>query len=432
MIGAWRCSSIPLASRLDREVGVNFLSNPLRPGTSEADLVGSLPSATMVDMRFLSAVFAASLIFASTLHAQTEPMRPPPIGPDPVVNADRTVTFHVLAPSTARVTVVLEGVKEPLPMVKDDAPGIWSLTTEPLAPEYYSYHFEVNGHEVIDPHNVMVKASYTSVGSGFLVPGATPEPWETTAIPHGEIHHHFFTTSVVEGLAANQDEFYVYTPPGYDPRSPVKYPVLYLLHGWSDTAAGWSAIGHANDVLDNLIAQGKAKPMIVVMPLGYGAMSFVRSGFGVWNDRAQIDENVSLFAKALLTEVMPQVERLYNVSAKRQDRAIAGLSMGGLESLTVGLENTDKFAYVGGFSAAVHMLKPETLTGLNPKTANLKLLWIACGTSDGLIEPNRKLVAALTAEGLPVTPIETPGMHTWLVWRDNLAKFVPLLFQSKL
>ena len=349
---------------------------------------------------------------------------------EPEVHADRTVTFRLTVPGAAEAAVALEGVKTPMPMTAG-AGGRWTLTTGVLKPEYYSYHFEVDGHAVLDAANPMVKAGYLAAGNGFLVPGSPAEPWETTAVPHGTVHRHLFTTRVVTGLPLGQDEVYVYTPPGYDPRGATKYPVLYLLHGWSDTAAGWTGIGHANDVLDTLIASGKAKPMIVVMPLGYGEMSFVRSGFGVWQDGAAINRNVELFQKSLETEVMPMVEASYQVAPGRENRAIAGLSMGGLEAISVGLNHTGQFAYVGGFSAAVHMLKPEMLAGLDAKKADLRVLWIACGTEDSLIEPNRRLIAGLKAEGLPVTAVETPGMHVWLVWRDNLVKFAPLLFQGR-
>lgn len=367
----------------------------------------------------------AALVFAAPLAAQL----PPDATLQPQVNPDRTVTFHYTAPGVMSAAVALDAFKNPVPMHKDEA-GVWTLTTEPMTPEYYSYHFVVDGNDQLDPRNVTIKASYTSVGNGFLVPGTPAETWETTAVPHGTVHHHTFTTHVVEGLDASQDEFYVYTPPGYDARAKAKYPVLYLLHGWSDTAAGWSVIGHANDILDNLIATGKAKPMIVVMPLGYGQMSFVRSGHGVWDDPVKIQGNVDLFQKSLLSEVLPEVEQTYRVAPGRENRAIAGLSMGGLEALSVGLENTKMFAWVGGYSAAVHKFDPATVT-VDPKTANLRLLWIACGTSDSLIEPNRRLSAALKARGLPVTQVETPGAHTWLVWRDNMNHFIPLLFQPK-
>ncbi len=177
--------------------------------------------------------------------------------------------------------------------------------------------------------------------------------------------------------------------------------------------------------------------MIVVMPLGYGDMSFINGPIGeMWKQKPLVNRNTDLFQQALLTEILPRVEAEYNISTKREDRAIAGLSMGGLESLEIGLNHTDKFASIGGFSAADHLLDPATqLPVLQPataqKTANLKLLWIACGTEDGLITANRKLVAYLKGEGLPVTAIETPGAHVSFVWRDNLIHFAPLLFQSR-
>lgn len=160
-------------------------------------------------------------------------------------------------------------------------------------------------------------------------------------------------------------------------------------------------------------------------------MSFVHN-YSVWKDPAAVDHNTDLFTSALLNQVLPRVESEYRVSKDRNDRAIVGLSMGGLESLEVGLTHTGQFAWVGGFSSAVHALDyTQKLASLDPKTANLRLLWIACGTEDSLIEPNRKLVAFLKTKDMPVTEIETPGLHTWLVWRDNLIHFTPLLFQPK-
>jgi enterochelin esterase family protein len=346
------------------------------------------------------------------------------------VHADRTVTFTYADATAHQVLLALEGIAAPIAM-KRGAASDWTLTTEPLQPEIYSYHFEVDGQYAVDAHNVFVKSGVLNVGNGVLVPGATPEPWEQTDVPHGELHHEFFTTKVVKGLERDQDQFFVYTPPGYDARSGARYPVLYLLHGWSDTAGGWSSIGQANYILDNLIAAGKAKPMIVVMPLGYGEMSFVRDGWGEWQKPVDIDRNTNLFQESLLNEVMPRVNAEYNVAVGRENTAIAGLSMGGLEALSVGLNHTGIFAYVGGFSAAVHMLQPSNLSELNPKTADLKELWISCGTEDGLIAANRKLSAYLKAQGLPVQEVETPGMHTWMVWRDNLVNFLPLLFQAR-
>jgi enterochelin esterase-like enzyme len=378
-------------------------------------------------MRFL----AAALLLAATLPTWGQPAPPPPpaipiVAAEPDVHADRTVTFDYQMPSAARVGLQLEGLKDPIPMQKN-ASGAWTVTTSALTPEWYSYHFLVDGQIALDPRNPEVLSSYLAAGNGFLVPAA--ELWQMTAVPHGVVHHHTYTTEVVRGLADRQSDFYVYTPPGYDPGASTKYPVLYLLHGWSDTAGGWTNIGHANLILDNLIAAGKARPMIVVMPLGYGDMSFVRSGFGVWQKPELVDHNTDLFEQALATEVIPRVEKMYNVSTRREDRAIAGLSMGGLESLTIGLHRPGQFAYVGGFSAAVHLLGPSFTQSLDPESANLKLLYIGCGTADGLYQPNLRLEAALKARGFHVTTTEMPGgLHDWLVWRPELIDFASAIF----
>jgi enterochelin esterase family protein len=251
-------------------------------------------------------------------------------------------------------------------------------------------------------------------------------------VPHGIVHHHFYTSKVVLGLPDGQSDYFVYTPPGYNPKKGKPYPVLYLLHGWSDLANGWTEVGEANFILDNLIAEGKAKPMLVVMPSGYGDMKFVTNGDAVWNDEAAIDHNVSLFDQALLTEILPRVESEYRASKNRNDRAITGLSMGGLESLMIGLSHPQQFGWVGGFSSAgMNNRERDKLASLSGNSTDLHLLWIACGTEDDLITPNRNFIAWLKSKDVPVTPIETPGMHNWMVWRDNLAHFAPLLFQGK-
>ena len=371
-------------------------------------------------------LFALVLLMAVTASLHAQPAADALA--EPQIHSDSTVTFRYSAPMAEKVGLSLEGNPKPMPMERGPG-GLWTVTTPVLAPEYYSYHFSVDGLNQLDARNPNVKASYVAVGNSFLVPGAPAEPWEPAAVPHGIVHHHTFTSHVVAGLPDNQDDFFVYTPPGSDPRASTRYPVLYLLHGWSDTAGGWTSIGHANDILDNLIAAGRARPMIVVMPLGYGDMSFLRNGFGVWRDPAAIAHNLTLFSQSLLAEVIPQVESLYSVATDSKSRAIAGLSMGGLESITVGLNFTNKFAWIGGFSSAVHAVDPATLPHI-PAGSAPRLLWIACGTSDDLLKPNRALIGELTAAGLKVTPIETPGAHTWLVWRDNLVHFVPLLFQN--
>ena len=261
------------------------------------------------------------------------------------------------------------------------------------------------------------------------VPGPASLPWETNDVPHGVIHHHFYRSAVV----GDDRDFYVYTPPGYDPTAKKLYPVLYLLHGFSDEASCWTAVGRANVILDNLIAQGKAKPMLIAMPLGYGAPEILlRDGPGS-RDPVLRQRNYDKFREALLAEVIPRVEKTYSVSKDRNERAIAGLSMGGAESLYTGLSTIDHFAWIGAFSAGkvaddFNAVFPKLDSSANEK---LHLLWIACGTDDRLIEQNRKFREWLKSKDIRHTDIETPGAHNWPVWRRNLAQFAALLFQGR-
>lgn len=384
-------------------------------------------------IRSLARTLKASPILGLLLAVATPALtaQVPAFTPATEIHPDDTVTFRYKDDSATTVLLGLEGVAKPMPMAKDDK-GVWTLTTKPLAPEIYGYHFEVDGQPRLDLSNVTITPNLVNLSNLLTVPGDAPEPWDDTAVPHGTLRHHRYTTSIALGVPGHQSDYYVYTPPGYNPKEKKAYPVLYLLHGWSDGAIGWSAVGRANFIFDNLLAQGKIKPMVVVMPFGYGDTSFVYSGFGVWQDPLVVAHNTALFTQTLLTEIVPRVESEYNVSHKREDRAITGLSMGGLESLSIGLSHPDLFAWVGGFSAADHNLDYKNqLASLNPKTADLRLLWIACGTGDSLITANRRFSAWLKAKDMPVTEVETPGLHTWMVWRDNLTHFAPLLFQPK-
>jgi len=342
----------------------------------------------------------------------------------PEVHADGSITFRFRDPNAHAVILTLDGSK-PAPMQKDDQ-GVWSLTTGALTPDFYGYSFVADGVGLIDPSNPLLKPNLLHTSSQVHVPGPAALPWEVGDGPHGVVHRHFYKSGVV----GDQRDFYVYTPPGYDPRAKQSYPVLYLLHGYTDDASGWTAVGRANVILDNLIAQGKAKAMVVVMPLGYGAPEIVAPeprGFAPELRKPNFDR----FTQALLAEVMPQVEVAYRVSSDRNSRAIAGLSMGGSESLLTGLNNLDKFAWVGAFSSGgiaedFDAEFPRLDAKANEK---LRLLWIACGTDDNLIGLNRKVRAWLDSKGVHNTPIETPGAHTWMVWRRNLADFSGLLFR---
>ena len=355
--------------------------------------------------------------------------RPPAIQ-SPDVQSDGRVTFRYFDPDAHQVTVHLEGTKTPLAMEKNDQ-GIWSATTPSLAPEIYGYSFDADGMQRLDPMNSQIKPNLLGVSNLVDVPGAAPMPWEQTDIPHGVIRHHFYKSAVV----GDNRDFFVYTPPGYDPNASARYPVLYLLHGYSDDASGWTAVGKANLILDTLIDQGKAKPMIVVMPLGYGAPSIVQrtpSSGGGFRNTGLREENFNKFQQALIGEVIPAVERAYKVQTDRDSRAIAGLSMGGAESLLTGLNHLDKFSWVGGFSSGgLGNALPAAFPNLSAAdNAKLHLLWIACGTEDSLIAANRNLVNWLKSKDIRLTQVETPGMHTWMVWRHDLIQFAPLLFSS--
>lgn len=372
-----------------------------------------------------------------------------PVVRSPEVSSDGRVTFRLWAPNAKEVSVT--GIaKEPIPMVKDDQ-GVWSVTTEPLKPDLYEYSFVVDGLTIADPMNPRIRPTYGRLGrSAVLVPGDVPWSPRPNA-PRGAITRHFFRSSI----ANDERDFFVYTPPNYDARRRQPYPVLYLLHGWGDDARAWIDIGLANVILDTLIYEGKAVPMVVVAPLAYGTA----------NGPADINREDMLpnAVRILVEEVMPQVERLYNVSRDRTHRAVAGLSMGGAEALLAGLNHLDKFAWVGSFSGAF-ILWPWSRPPLPPASAGeaarpappspdrlrlvvselpkvfprldrgvnqqLKLLWISCGTADMLIRVNREFKQYLDSIGVVARYTEIPDVgHVWPLWRQNLADFAELLFK---
>ena len=375
-------------------------------------------------------MFVGFLSLAAIAFAQSappaEPVRP---APRPAVispggHPDHSVTFRFRDPNAKVVMLSREGAK-PVAMEKDEA-GVWSVTTEPLEPDFYGYSFQADGVALLDPGNSLFKPNLLNVNSMVHVPGPPSLPWEINDVPHGVVEHHFYKSAAI----GDQRDYFVYTPPGYDARAKVKYPVLYLLHGMSDDASAWTACGMANVILDNLIAQGKTKPMIVVMTLGYGTPEIVsRNRRG--NNPTLAGKNYELFRDSLFGEVIPQVEKHYRVRTDRQSRAITGLSMGGGESEFIGLNALDRFAWIGAFSAGGGNRDYDTaFPKLNEKSnSQIKLLWIACGTEDGLLAGNRKFREWLKGKGIHVTEIETPGVHSWMVWRRNLAAFTPLLFR---
>jgi enterochelin esterase family protein len=364
----------------------------------------------------------------------------------PEVSADGRITFRLRAPEAHDVAVTLNGR---LAMTKDDQ-GVWSVTTQSMEPDYYPYNFLVDGVSISDPANPFVKSIVSGGFQSFAhVPGPTSLSWEMNDVPHGVVTHHFYKSAII----ADQRDFYVYTPPNYDPSDKTKYPVLYLIHGFTDDASGWTTAGRANIILDNLIAQRKAKPMIMVNPLGYGTPNpDTNLGAVMANPQKQFQD----VSRALLEEVMPMVESQYRVATDRNSRAISGLSMGGAETFYIGLNNIDKFAYVAGMSSAFVMyprpagsappaggggrgqqqrMEPAAFDNVFPKldakaASQLKLLYVACGTEDGLIGVNRDFKEYLKSKDIAYSNVETPGAHTWMVWRRNLTEIAPMLFQN--
>ena len=366
-----------------------------------------------------------NLPFALMLAVTTPAVAQPLVSPE--VHSDSRVTFRLRALNAGEVRVRLETVGSKT-MVKD-AQGVWSFTSDPLEPDIYSYSFTVDGVQMTDPSNPLLKYNLLNTENQVHVPGPSTLPWEINDVPHGVVHRHLYRSAIV----GDDRPFLVYTPPGYDPAAKQTYPVLYLLHGYSDAEDAWVSVGRANVILDNLIAWSGAKPMLIVMPLGYGNKEVIAGGWAGLQNKEVWQDSIAKFRDVVLNEIMPQVEKAYRVSTDREDRAIAGLSMGGTQSLFIGLNALDRFAWIGAFSSGgldenFERAYPTVKTST---TSKLRLLWITCGREDGLFGVNKKLAAWLADRGVKLTGPDTPGGHSFMVWRRNLADFAHLLFQEK-
>ncbi|MGH7978356.1 MAG: esterase, partial [Limisphaerales bacterium] len=327
----------------------------------------------------------------------------------PEVHPDGTITFRLSAPRATQVQLHCEGV--PDSTMSKDADGVWTFTTQPLEPDIYSYTFDVDGVRMIDPSNPFLKYNLLNTVSQVEVPGPASLPWQIADVPHGVLHRHFYKSAV----CGDQRDYVVYTPPGYKACSFKRYPVLYLLHGFSDDTTAWTQAGRANVILDNLIARRQARPMIVVMPLGYGDMAVLKAGRGPAGDALRRSSEEK-FSKALLTEVIPMVQKEYRVSNSRRSRAIAGLSMGGKESLVVGLNHLDQFSWIGAFSSGPITDYSRTFPNLNAGVnKQVRLLWIGCGNNDGLLGNNQRFCNWLQNKGIHFTWVELPGQHSYRV-----------------
>jgi enterochelin esterase-like enzyme len=343
----------------------------------------------------------------------------------PEVDPDQTVTFRIQAEDAKNVALKMNdaGIVDPLPMQKDES-GVWSITVGPLEPDIYWYQFIVDGIVTLDIWNSHVKRGRDQMANMVEVPGKQPMYFSEQNVPHGTVQILFYNSKVT----GTTRSMYVYTPPGYDPASNIKYPVLYLLHGGGDTEYGWYEVGKANRIADNLRATGKIKPMFIVMPLGHASFPGATPGPGMRQ------QGPNAFEQDFLTEIMPLVENTFNVSTDRKDRAIAGLSMGGGQTISIGLSNMDKFAYILPLSAAARNADQNPVLQKNlsdPSQVNkdLKLLWIACGTEDGLFASAKSFSDFLDEKGIIHTFFQTSGGHSWPVWRLCVNEFLPLLFK---
>ena len=356
-------------------------------------------------------VLSAPVLVLSGVAAQ----QPPGAIRSPEVASDRRVTFRLAAPKAADVQITCECFTGAKALQKDDK-GLWSLTVGPVEPDIYEYEFSVDGVTATDPRNPAVKYnSRPSPASSLLeVPGASPMFYDVRSVPHGTVHVVWYPSKTVSSTR----RMHVYTPPGYE-RGSSRLPVLYLLHGADGDDSSWSWFGKAPQILDNLIADKKMTPMVVVMPFGY---AHPPTG-AVAADRQRAD-----FEKDLLQDIIPYVQANYRVRTDRDSRALVGLSMGGGQALNIGLRRLDTFSRVGAFSGAVPRDAATSFKDVKIPAGSLKLLWLGCGTEDSLLAPNREFSGFLKASGVPHTFKETSGAHTWIVWRRYLQEVAPQLF----
>ena len=367
--------------------------------------------------------------------AQTPPRQPTPNDAliSPEVAPDARVAFRIYAPKASTVTLRgdwMEG-PEPVALAKDDV-GVWSVTVGPLRPDYYSYTLTVDGVRTLDPKNPTIKQGIAGVDNMFFVEGAEAAFQTPRAVPHGDIRKVWYTSTTL----GSERRLHIYTPPGYD-KSTSRYPVLYLLHGGGDEDSGWSTVGRAGIILDNLLADKKAVPMLIVMP--NGSLPRPPTTPGAPPNPAVTLTLQERFTNELIKDVVPFVEKNYRVTAGASSRAIAGLSMGGGQTLRVITTHPDHFAYAAIWSAG---LNPQMTGDFETRAAaflanaektnkGFRLLSISVGDKDFLLEGAKNLSAVLTKHGITHQMHVSGGGHTWINWRQYLNELAPRLFKPQ-
>ena len=399
--------------------------------------------------RFLAAVLAVVSVSFAYAQPPNPAQRPqPPAVVSPEVHADRNITFRLLAPQAQTVRFAggdIPGMGPGKEMTKGEN-GVWEITIGPIDAGAYRYNFNVNGVTVIDPRNPSTSESNNNVWSLVVVPGS--EFSDTKNVAHGAVAAVTYYSTALSKFR----RMHVYTPPGYE-LGKGKYPVFYLLHGAGDSDDSWTSVGRAGFILDNLIAAKKAKPMIVVMPAGHTRAVNRMPVAPAAGSPPPPDE----FVQDFVTDVMPYVEKNYRVLNDRANRAIAGLSMGGNQTLNIALPHQEKFAYVGVYSSgllsaflraapggaapaagAAPSITPAGEAWVKQYQAKLddanlkkglKLLWFATGKEDFLLGSTKGTLELLKKHGFNPVYAETAGGHTWINWRNYLNEFAPKLFQ---
>jgi len=383
-------------------------------------MTATSPSRPSNPMKIAMLRFVACLLgFVATAVAQSN--RPPPLN-SPVVNPNRTVTFSVRAPNAKKVELSAQFLKNNQPLTADTN-GVWSLTVGPVEPNLYPYHFVIDGVGVADSANQDLFPNERFKSSLVDIPDDKPSLHSIQDVPHGKLTYAFYPSKTL----GRTRPLIVYTPPDYRKGSG-QYPVLYLVSGTTDTEETWFKVGRANFILDNLIAQKKAVPMIIVMPYGNMIMGTPRP------NSPQAAEMYKVFNDELTRDIMPYVEENYHVSRDREKRAIAGFSRGGGQSLFTGFNNLDKFAWIGSYSA---YLTPEVFdkyfagAAADPTATNgkLKLLWLGVGKTDFLYNQAVEFDEYLTGKKIGHRSLVTEGGHTWMNARHYLAETLQLYFK---
>ena len=354
----------------------------------------------------------------------------------PEIHANKTVTFRLRAPKAVKVQVAGDFLAQGVADLVENKEGIWEYTTpEPLKPELYGYTFLVDGLKINDPSNVYMIRDVATITNVFIIGGERADLYKVNDVPHGTVSKVWYDSP---SLGMDR-RLTIYTPAGYE-TSGKRYPVFYLLHGMGGDENAWSELGRATQILDNLIAQGKAEPMIVVMTNGNAALEAApgESSLG-WEGQPtfQLPKTMEGSFEIHFPEVVKFVDKHYRTKANKKSRAIAGLSMGGFHSLHISKQYPDMFNYVGLFSAAIMPGKNVTSIVYEDLEGKLAiqfakkpaLYWIAIGKTDFLYKANVEYRKLLDKKGYPYEYFENEDGHIWRNWRIYLSEFAPKLFK---